>query len=148
MPRATGYYEQHEHRNKYVQMHPACIARPVKSKEVKSSPKAQEALDNEWTKLETLRWPDKKGHGTWDISKVAEWSDVKRRAQAAGEDAHVGRVAELCFEKGSELKPDDARRIMKGRAVFPGDQVKDQDGKWAIYAELGSALQPWRQQER
>jgi hypothetical protein len=47
MPRATGC-EEEGHRQKDLEANPACIARPVKGKEIKSSPKAQAALDKEW----------------------------------------------------------------------------------------------------
>ena len=52
---------------------------------------------------------------------------------------HFGRVVELCYEKGSELSEDDPDRVAKGRAVFLGDNVKDQDFQFAVFEELGSA---------
>ena len=52
---------------------------------------------------------------------------------------HFGRVHELCYLKSSELPEADPRRKYKGRAVFLGDQVKDQDGNVALFQELGSA---------
>ena len=51
---------------------------------------------------------------------------------------HFGRVHELCYLKSSELPEADPRRKYKGRAVFLGDQVKDQDGNVALFQELGS----------
>ena len=52
---------------------------------------------------------------------------------------HFGRVHELCYLKNSELPEADPRRKYKGRAVFLGDRVKDQDGNVALFQELGSA---------
>ncbi len=54
-------------------------------------------------------------------------------------DVHVGRVVELCYEKGAELEDDDEERTAKGRAVFLGDNVTDRDFQFAIFEELGSA---------
>ena len=48
-------------------------------------------------------------------------------------------MVELCYEKGSELDEDDPERLAKGRAVFLGDNVRDQDWVYAVFEELGSA---------
>ena len=42
------------------------------------------------------------------------------------------------MEKNAELDPNDALRKYKGRAVYLGEQVKDEDFNWATFAELGS----------
>ena len=65
--------------------------------------------------------------------------DVAHAAQSAGQKAHVGRVFELCVEKGSELPKGSKGRKYKGRSVFQGDQVKDENWDSAIFAELGSS---------
>ncbi len=46
---------------------------------------------------------------------------------------------ELCFLKGSELPDGHPGMVYKGRGVFLGDNVKDHDIKWAVFAEIGSA---------
>jgi hypothetical protein len=55
-----------------------------------------------------------------------------------GETYHFGRAHELCYEKNSELPESNPRRKMKGRVVFLGDQVRDQDGNAAMFQELAS----------
>ena len=42
-------------------------------------------------------------------------------------------------EKNHELDPNDKRRKYKGRAVFQGNNVRDQDGNSAIFVDLGSS---------
>ena len=49
-----------------------------------------------------------------------------------------GRVHELCFEKNPELAPDNPARKFKGRVVFLGNQVRDQNWEMAMFQELGS----------
>ena len=52
---------------------------------------------------------------------------------------HVGRVFELCHEKGSELQEGHKGRKHKGRAVFQGNDVKDENWDNAICASLSSS---------
>ncbi len=54
------------------------------------------------------------------------------------ENCAFGRVVELCYEKGIELELGDPDRIPKGRTVFLGDNVRDQDLQYAVFEELGS----------
>ena len=49
---------------------PDCVARPVRKKELYSTPKAIEAMEKEWERLRDL--------GTWDESAVEEWRDAAR----------------------------------------------------------------------
>jgi len=98
----------------------ACVARPVGKKEIAQQPKAQAALDKEWDKLVKAK--------AWTEDKVREWKDVSTEAVRRGNKAHVGRVFELCVEKGSELRADDPARKYKGRSVFQGNDVKDETG--------------------
>ena len=109
----------------------ACVARPVGKKEIAQQPKAQAALDKEWDKLVKAK--------AWTEDKVREWKDVASEASRKGVKAHVGRVFELCVEKGSELRADDPARKYKGRSVFQGNDVKDENWDVAIFNELGSA---------
>ena len=52
---------------------------------------------------------------------------------------HVGRVFALCVIKGSEYPPRDPRRKHKGRIVFQGNDVWDEDHLPAIFNELSSS---------
>ena len=45
----------------------------------------------------------------------------------------------IVVEKNHELDISDKRRKYKGRAVFQGNNVRDEYGNWAIFAELGSS---------
>ena len=87
----------------------AAVARTVPKKEVQSNPAALMAVVTEWDKL-------RKG-GCWDEENVQEWDDVAKAARAAGTTVHVGRIFEICVEKGAELARGDPSRKFKGRVV-------------------------------
>ena len=57
-----------------------------------------------------------------------EWRKVQKLARKRGITANVGLVFGIVVEKNHELDPKDPRRKYKGRAVFQGNHVKDQDG--------------------
>ena len=86
-------------------------------------------------RLRAVPRPDGK-KGCWDEERVVEWRDVKRAAQLSGTTTHIGRIFAICVEKNSELEPE--KRKFKGRAVFGGDQVRDECGNWAMFQDLGS----------
>ena len=117
----------------------ALVARKEPKKVYMANLKARKAMDKEFAKIEQVAWPDKKGFGCWDYTKVASAKVVRKNARAKGETVHFGSVAALCFEKGSELPEGDPQRRFKGRDVFLGDQVRDQDNNWAVFEELGSS---------
>jgi hypothetical protein len=71
------------------------VARPVGQKEINNTPAAQAALDKEWNNLTSK--------GAWDYSTVREWDDVSREAIKNKTKVHVGKIFEICVEKGSEL---------------------------------------------
>ena len=75
----------------------------------------------------------------WDESRVREWADVAAEARRAGTKAHVGRIFEICVEKGSELPVGDPGRKYKGRVVYQGNEVKDERSDYAIFEELSSS---------
>jgi len=64
---------------------------------------------------------------------------IKAIADAAGEIVHIGALHELCMEKGSELPKGEPGRKYKGRAVFLGDRVRDQQGRIAVFEEMSSS---------
>jgi hypothetical protein len=109
----------------------ALVARPVGKAEIRSTPAAQEALLKEWTKLRQAK--------CWDESKVQEWSKVAADARKNNTTMHVGLIFEICVEKGSELAPNDPNRKYKGRVVFQGNNVKDENWNTALFQELGSS---------
>ena len=95
------------------------------------TPEAQAALDKEWFKLVKAK--------AWDELSVREWSDVARQARDANVKAHMGRIFEICVEKGSELPKGDPNRKYKGRSVFQRNQVRDEHYDYAIFSELSSS---------
>ena len=109
----------------------SAVARLVPKDEVRKNPKAKAALDKEWENLRTK--------GVWDESRVKECKSIVEEARKKGETVHLGRIFEACYEKGSELPADDPRRKFKGRTVFQGNNVRDQDSDHALFAELGSS---------
>ena len=109
----------------------SAVARLVPKDEVRKNPKAKAALDKEWENLRTK--------GVRDESRVRECKSIVEEARKKGETVHLGRIFEACYEKGSELPADDPRRKFKGRTVFQGNNVRDQDSDHALFAELGSS---------
>ena len=130
MPTVESDNSQHRQKD-LPPIFPACVARPVSKDEMKSKPKAMEAMKAEWERL----W-DK---GVREHKQVREWSDVAHGAQRAGKKGHMGRLFGLCVEKGSELPPDDPRRKFKYRVVFGGNNVIYQSWESAVFQNLGSS---------
>ena len=75
----------------------------------------------------------------WDMESVREWSSVSNEAQSKRKKVHVGKIFEICVEKGSELPQGDPLRKFKGRTVFQGNNVKDENNDTALFSELGSS---------
>ena len=109
----------------------SCVARPVGKKELSTNPLAQAAVKKEWDKLVTK--------GVWDMKSVREWSDVAAEARQAGRVVHHGSLAPIVVEKNHELPEGDPKHVFKGRVVFLGDQVHDQNWEAAMFQEIGSA---------
>ena len=75
----------------------------------------------------------------WLYDTVSEWHDISQKAKKSGNKVHVGKVFEICVEKGSELPITSKLRKFKGRTVFQGNNVRDENADVALFAELGSA---------
>ena len=99
--------------------------------------KAKAVMDAEWARLRAVPRPDGQ-LGVWDEALVQEWRDVRRQALQCGTKAHIGRIFGIVVEKNHELPEHDPKRKYKGRAVFGGDNVKDEAGSWALFQDLGS----------
>ena len=109
----------------------ALVARPVNKMEMLRTPAAEAAVAKEWERLRLA--------GAWDESSVQELTDLKASAKRTGKRVHIGRIFELCHEKGSELPEGHPGRKFKGRVVFMGNQVRDEENNVAIFNELSSA---------
>ena len=107
------------------------VARPVNRKEIRANPKAQAALDVEWEKLVKK--------SAWLYDTVEEWSKISSGAKKSGKKVHVGKVFEICVGKGSELPEGHKLRKFKGRTVFQGNNVRDENADVALFSELGSS---------
>ncbi|CAE8734045.1 unnamed protein product, partial [Polarella glacialis] len=77
--------------------------------------------------------------GAWSEPTVIEWSLVRDKAVRSGKKVHVGRLHAIAAEKGSELPLGHPERKMKGRIVFLGNNVRDEDGQVALLGDLSSA---------
>ena len=117
--------EQSEHRPKtmdYELPFPCCIARKVGRKESNSEPKAIEAMNREWAKLETTKRPDPKdrGIGCWDISKVREAASVRDEARRAGAKVQFWADSGIVYGKrGASCRKGTNSANIKG---VPGRQ--------------------------
>ena len=109
----------------------ACVARPVGRHEINRTPAAQMAMRTEWDRLVA--------NEVFDMDSVAEWSIVRDSARMRGETIHHGSLATIVVEKGAELPEGNTSRKYKGRTVFLGDQVKDQNADTAIFEDLQSS---------
>ena len=65
-------------------------------------------------------------------------ADVKAEAKASGIETHFGELMLIASQKGSELEDTDPEKVMKGRAVFRGDNVKDEFDKYAFFDDKSS----------
>ena len=84
-------------------------------------------------------WDNLREKGCWDEENLRDWYQVRKEAKAQGKTVHMGRLVPLCVEKNSELSKDDPARKYKGRVVFQGNMVKDQDYEDAEFENLGSS---------
>ena len=107
----------------------ALVHTPIPIKKAMLMPAAAEALEAEWSKLENKR--------AWILDKVRSKKEIMADARKKGKTVHFGSLMDLCFEKHSE-QPLENRKY-KGRVVFRGDQVKDQESTHAVFNEQTSS---------
>ena len=114
----------------------ALVARPVGQKEINNIPAAQTAPDKEWNNLTSK--------GAWAYSSVKERRDVSKEAIKSIKNktkVHVGKLFEICVEKGREKLLRDPMCKFKGRRAFQGNNVI------ALFADLGSSpasMEAWK----
>ena len=108
----------------------ALVAKDIPRVQAKTTPRALEAFEDEWGKLRVKR--------AWLEDQVMKRWGVNRKATEVGVDANFGRLHDLCVEKHSEL-PDEADRKYKGRVVFGGNNITQQDGLQVLFNEGGSS---------
>ena len=75
--------------------------------------------------------------GTWDLDTAREEPEILAEARAKGDKIHIGDVMSICSRRFVEMGPDMVQ--LKGRGVFRGDDVRDQDGPLAVYQSLSAS---------
>ena len=63
--------------------------------------------------------------------------EARKMAKDSKSTAHFGRIFPIVVETGSELAP--SQRKYKGRVVFQGNNVTDQNMDIAVFQELSSS---------
>ena len=71
------------------------------------------------------------------MPNVQEYQDVANRASRTGKTIHFGRLFPLCHIKHSELPKEF--HVFKGRVVFQGNNVRDENGLAAVFQEQGAS---------
>ena len=74
---------------------------------------------------------------SWDIDAPREKAHVIMAAKAKGEQVHFATLDQLCRQKNSQL--EEPMRKYKGRIVLRGDNVKDEEGFYAVFSEQGTS---------
>ena len=112
-----------------------CVARPVGKAEIEKTPAAKAATKKEWDRLRSKY--------VWDEDHPREWDDVRAEARRGGVYS-TSRISFLgiCVEKSFELA--EHLRKYKGRVVFQGNQVYDQNYNYAIFRIWAALLQRFR----
>ena len=70
----------------------AMVHKPIPIPAAMKIPKAREAIDIEWDKLEKKR-------KAWDLKGVQPRAKVMEKARTSGKTAHFGQVKPLCHQK-------------------------------------------------
>ena len=107
----------------------ALVHKPIKLIYAMEIPDAVKAITKEWDKL--------KNQKAWIYESVRKKSEVIKEARETGVGIHLGSVMCLCHLKNAQL--DKKFWSYKGRIVFRGDNVKDEDGCYAIWGEQGTS---------
>ena len=77
--------------------------------------------------------------GCWDESDPKEQDKLMHQyAVIWKKPAHFGRIFEILVEKNSHLPKGDEARKYKGRVVYQGNNVIDENRKRAVFEELSS----------
>ena len=106
----------------------AAVTRLLSRSETMNYPRAREAVKKEADGLAEK--------GTWDFNTVVERHDLISKSKKSGIKIHLGQLMSICSEKFAEMA--EHLRVLKGRIVFRGDIVKDQDGAAAIFQDMAA----------
>jgi hypothetical protein len=109
----------------------ALVARPVSRKEIESNPNAKAAMNNEWDRLKEKK--------VWNETVVRDMSDVAAEAKRDMKEIQFGWLFGVCVEKNWELKSENPARGYKGRVVFQGNRVVNQNWDMAAFQDMGNS---------
>ena len=84
-------------------------------------------------------WAALKEQKVWNLMVVREKRDVMEEARDTETEVQFGRVHGICVEKNFELPKGHASRKYKGRVVFLGNQVQNQDYEQATFMDMGNS---------
>ena len=76
---------------------------------------------------------------TWGEAGGREYDELAAELDRQGVKNHFGRLFAILVEKNSELPLGPPDRIFKGRLVFDGSDVRDQNKDVALFQELSSS---------
>ena len=125
----NGSQEPCSHREKNMKALPlGMLVKQLSKREIKENPAAMQASRAEWKKLRD----EDNGRGCWDESKVREYVDVVQEARTKGTKVHMARLFEIVGIKHSEIP---GKEKAKARAVCQGNNVRDENGLAALFAE-------------
>ena len=133
VPVTPHHYTPHRsHNDDYVsQLFMAMVHRKVNKKEIDAQPAAQEALNRERRKLEAIP--------VWDIKNPRPWQEVAEEAKKNGTKVYVGNLSKLVTQKHSELPDGHPSKVYKGRVVYRGDDIRDENWDLALFGDIASA---------
>ena len=90
----------------------------------------RQALDSEWNKLIVER-------NAFDLAGVMEFVAAVQKAKYTKHTFHFGDIIELCHIKNSQLA--ECMQSFKGRCVFGGHDIRDEEGFLAVLSEQGTS---------
>ena len=106
----------------------AMVHTPIPLPKAMKIPKAREAVEAELQKLEKKP--------AWNLKGVQPRKKVQERAKREGKQS-ILEISWHCVMKHSEQ--EKSKRRYKGRIVFRGDEVRDEDGFYAVFSEQGTS---------
>ena len=84
-------------------------------------------------------WKRVREKHVWDETVVREWDEVASEARKQNKEIQFGYLFGICVEKNAELPDGHANRKFKGRVVFQGNRVVNQNWEAAMFQDLGNA---------
>lgn len=104
----------------------AFVTKNLKKSEWNNNPQAIAAVKKE---AEGLR-----KNNTWDDSSVTTLSNLKLQAKISGNKVTIANLLTLCGAK--HIEQDASFHRYKGRIVYRGDDIRDQDGCQVVFDPL------------